>query len=127
VLFITHDLGVVAEFAARTVVMYAGRVVEAGRTADVLAAPRHPYTAGLLASIPRLAPPGAARMPVKPIPGQPPDLRRPPAGCAFHPRCASAQSGRCDTTPPPLEREGSRAVACLRWRELATHPMSIPA
>jgi peptide/nickel transport system ATP-binding protein len=117
VLFVTHDLGVVAEFAARTVVMYAGRIVEDGPTADVLAAPRHPYTAGLLASLPRLTPPGHQRHRVQPIQGQPPDLRRQPPGCAFHPRCTQTVPGLCDTAQPELEEIGDRAVRCLRWRE----------
>jgi oligopeptide/dipeptide ABC transporter ATP-binding protein len=127
VLFVTHDLGVVAEFAARTVVMYAGRVVEEGATADVLTHPRHPYTAGLLASLPRLTAPGEARQRVRPIDGQPPDLRRPPAGCAFHPRCPHAVAGLCDDAPPPLDIERGRSVRCLRWRELARLREQVPA
>ncbi|WP_108660941.1 ABC transporter ATP-binding protein [Acuticoccus kandeliae] len=118
VLFITHDLGVVAELAARTVVMYAGQVVESGETGAVLAAPRHPYTRGLIASVPVLRRAGEPRRRVHPIPGQPPDLRRRPTGCAFHPRCGSARAGLCDIEDPPLERVDDHPVRCLRWREL---------
>jgi oligopeptide transport system ATP-binding protein len=119
VLFITHDLGVVAEFASRTVVMYAGRVVETGPTADLLAHPRHPYTAGLLNSMPALTGPGEKRRQVNPIPGQPPDMAAPPPGCAFGPRCAFMKPGLCDTAVPALENIGSRAVRCVRTADLA--------
>ncbi len=119
VLFITHDLGVVAEFAARTVVMYGGRVVESGPTDAILSQPRHPYTAGLLTSLPKITRPGEARERVKPIPGQPPDLRNLPSGCAFHPRCGHAVARRCDEDVPALEADGARAVRCFRWRELS--------
>ncbi|MGY6249837.1 ABC transporter ATP-binding protein [Bosea thiooxidans] len=127
VLFVTHDLGVVAEFAARTVVMYAGRVVEEGATDEVLSRPRHPYTAGLLASLPVLTLPGEERRRVQPIQGQPPDLRRPPAGCAFHPRCRHFEPGRCDHEQPPLESALGRSVRCLRWREIAAVTELAPA
>jgi oligopeptide/dipeptide ABC transporter ATP-binding protein len=112
VLFITHDLGVVAEFAARTVVMYAGRVVETGPTAEILESPRHPYTAGLLNSMPALTGPGEMRRKVNPIPGQPPDMAAPPPGCAFGPRCGRMKPGLCDTAVPALETFGTRAVRC---------------
>ena len=86
VLIITHDLGVVAGFADRLAVMYAGRIVETGQTEDVLARPEHPYTVGLLQSLPRLDRPRQAEL--KPIGGAPPDLARQIVGCPFAPRCA---------------------------------------
>jgi len=86
VLMITHDLGVVAGFADRLAVMYAGRIVETGQTEDVLARPEHPYTVGLLQSLPRLDRPRQAEL--NPIGGAPPDLARQIVGCPFAPRCA---------------------------------------
>jgi peptide/nickel transport system ATP-binding protein len=94
-LWVTHDLAWAAQRADRVVVMYAGRVVEVGAAAAVLAAPRHPYTAGLVAALPR---PGR---PLQPIPGAPPALAAPPPGCRFHPRCPRADP-RCRTEVPAL-------------------------
>ncbi len=99
VILITHDLGVVAGMTRRINVMYAGFVVEAATTADLFASPRHPYTVGLLHSIPRLDTP--ADEPLIPIEGNPPDLRVAPVGCAFAPRCAW-RLDRCWTEIPPL-------------------------
>ncbi|MGW1010408.1 dipeptide ABC transporter ATP-binding protein [Streptomyces termitum] len=96
---ITHNLGVVARTCDRVLVMYGGTVVEDGPTAEVLARPRHPYTAGLLAAVPRLSTPSGTRL--TGIPGTPPDLSLPLAGCAFAARCALAED-RCRTAPPPL-------------------------
>lgn len=110
VLLITHDLGVVAGFADRVAVMYAGRVVEHGATAGLLAQPAHPYTAGLLASIPRLDRPRQAAL--TPIAGAPPDLGAELVGCPFRPRCPRALD-TCTTIDPPLERvRGERLAAC---------------
>jgi oligopeptide/dipeptide ABC transporter ATP-binding protein len=95
-LFITHDLGVVAQVADRVVVMYAGRIVEAGPVAEVLRAPRHPYTEGLLRAAPRLA-----REKLVPIPGTVPALDVLPAGCAFAPRCPH-RVPQCDAAVPGL-------------------------
>jgi oligopeptide/dipeptide ABC transporter ATP-binding protein len=95
-LFITHDLGVVAQVAGRVAVMYAGRIVEEGPVAEVLRAPRHPYTEGLLRAAPRLA-----REKLVPIPGTVPSLDALPAGCAFAPRCPQ-HVAECDAAVPGL-------------------------
>ena len=108
---ITHDLGVVARYADRVVVMYAGRVVESAPAAELYARPSHPYTQGLMASVPRLD--GDTSVRLVPIEGQPPDLARIPAGCAFAPRCRQA-SDACRSAPPPLrEIETGHQVACI--------------
>jgi len=98
VMLITHDLGIVAGAADRVVVMYAGQVVETSATRDLFAAPLHPYTAGLLASVPRLE---SGRGALKGIPGSVPPATDWPAGCRFHPRCPHAWD-RCRTEEPPL-------------------------
>jgi len=106
VILITHDLGVVAGMTRRTNVMYAGFVVESATTADLFAKPSHPYTVGLLHSMPRLdAQPGE---PLIPIEGTPPDLRFAPVGCPFAPRCAW-RIDRCFTEMPALEPIGATA------------------
>ncbi len=89
VILITHNLGIVARYARRVYVMYAGRIVEHGSAQAVYHDPRHPYTEGLLCSVPRLDEPRCVRL--IPIEGQPPDLIAPPPGCQFHPRCSQAQ------------------------------------
>ena len=99
-ILITHDLGVVAGMTQRINVMYAGYIVEAATTPDLFAEPRHPYTVGLLHSIPRLD--AAADEPLIPIEGTPPDLRVAPVGCQFAPRCAWRME-RCWTDNPPLD------------------------
>ena len=96
---ITHNLGVVARYADRVNVMYAGRIVERGTAREIYANPRHPYTLGLLRSVPRLDEPRKAKL--LPIQGQPPDLSRLPPGCAFQPRCQYAVE-RCQREVPPL-------------------------
>jgi oligopeptide transport system ATP-binding protein len=98
-LLITHDLGVVAETADRVAVMYAGRIVETGPTDAVLSAPAHPYTEGLLASVPRGQSGREERL--RPIAGAPPSLARIPSGCPFHPRCPYVID-RCRAERPPL-------------------------
>jgi oligopeptide/dipeptide ABC transporter ATP-binding protein len=110
VLLISHDLGVVSDTTDRIAVMYAGRIVESGPTSDVLARPRHPYTLGLLRSIPRLD--GPRRPELAAIEGSPPDLTRDITGCPFRQRCGWAID-RCATEDPPLELvETGHAVAC---------------
>ncbi len=118
VLLITHDLGVVAQHSQRVAVMYAGKVVEEAATADLFRMPRHPYTRGLLASIPRA---DAAQERLTEIPGLVPGLTDMPPGCAFAPRCGLA-TDRCRQSAPALEagRDGS-AVACFAAMEPAAH------
>ncbi|MBU2646001.1 ABC transporter ATP-binding protein [bacterium] len=107
---ITHNLGIVARYADRVNVMYAGRIVEKGITTDIYGDPRHPYTIGLLASIPQLD--QDIRKKLNPIEGQPPDLAHLPTGCAFHPRCTYAVD-RCRLESPRLEAvKGSHEKAC---------------
>lgn len=107
-IWITHDLGVVAELADKVAVMYAGRIVEAGPVNDVLDAPRHPYTRGLLDSMPAQSPPGAR---LHQINGMAPTLSARPSGCAFRPRCPYAIA-RCTEQPPAVIHEGSRSFRC---------------
>jgi oligopeptide/dipeptide ABC transporter ATP-binding protein len=111
-LIITHNLGVVARYADRVNVMYAGRIIEQATAHELYANPRHPYTLGLLRSVPRLDEPRRARL--DPIEGQPPDLTRLPPGCAFAPRCAY-RTARCNEAPAlATVREGHRS-AC--WEQ----------
>jgi oligopeptide/dipeptide ABC transporter ATP-binding protein len=103
-ILITHDLGLIAELADRVVVMYAGKVVELTDVQTLFAAPRHPYTVGLMDSLPRLT---VDEEWLRPIPGQPPSLISRPPGCAFHPRCFLSQGRtRCRTEEPPLRAIG---------------------
>ena len=109
-IFVTHDLGVAAEIADTVAVMYAGRIVESASADDLYARPRHPYTIGLLQSVPRLDRPATDRL--QPIRGQPPDLLAMPAGCAFHPRCPFAVA-RCGVEAPAPRSVGeNHDVAC---------------
>jgi len=110
VILVTHDLGVVAETCKRALVMYCGSIVESGDTANLFSHPRHPYTAGLLASIPRLRSERVAELPV--IPGRVPDLLNLPAGCRFADRCPRVRE-RCRVERPPLAGgDGGNSVAC---------------
>jgi len=107
---ITHDLGVVARYADRVNVMYAGRVVESGPARDIYNTPKHPYTIGLMQSIPRLDDEAGSRL--VPIDGQPPDLSNLPPGCPFNPRCRNATE-RCRQKLPPLTQvNGEHWKAC---------------
>jgi len=112
ILLITHDLGVVAEMAQRVVVMYAGRKVEEAPVSELFARPRHPYTRGLMNSMPRLGAGHGARERLQEIPGMVPSLREPIAGCAFAARCAYAVE-RCRAEVPAFEPKApGHAVAC---------------
>jgi oligopeptide transport system ATP-binding protein len=108
-ILITHNLGVVAGICDRVIVMYAGRVVEEGRTEQVFAHPDHPYTWALLRSIPRLD--ADDREPLKPIEGSPPDMMLLPSGCKFRPRCQFAIE-RCATEEPELREVGDHRARC---------------
>ena len=110
-LLITHDLGVVARYADRVAVMYGGRIVETAPARELYKRPHHPYTRGLMASVPRLDGDTAQRL--VPIEGQPPDLAQLPSGCAFAPRCRSA-SDICRSARPPLTQVAARHLkACF--------------
>lgn len=111
VIFVTHDIGAAVEVADRIAVMYAGRIVEQGRVADVVHRPMHPYTAGLLASTVDASDKGK---PLKAVPGAPPDMSNPPVGCAFAARCAYA-SAAC-VAQPDVRDFGGHHVAC--WHPL---------
>jgi oligopeptide/dipeptide ABC transporter ATP-binding protein len=114
-ILITHDLGVVADVADRIAVMYAGRIVEHADVHSLYKNPGHPYSKGLLESIPRLDDKGTELATIK---GLPPNLMRQPSGCTFHPRCKYAQEV-CVTTPPPLLELGfDRTSACHFAKEL---------
>jgi len=114
---ITHNLGIVARYADRVNVMYAARMAEQGGAADVFERPLHPYTAGLLRSVPRLDKPRGRKL--ETIEGLPPDLKDPPPGCRFAPRCA-AKIARCGREVPPLAQiEDNRYSACFRAQEMA--------
>ena len=113
---ITHNLGVVARYADRVNVMYAGKIIEMGSAQQIYHQPHHPYTLGLLASVPRMDQPRGTRL--IPIDGQPPDLTRLDGGCAFRPRCRFAVE-RCGQEFPPLEDIDSGHVsACWRVNEI---------
>ncbi len=127
IILITHDLGIVAEAAQHMVVMYAGRVVEQGPVLELFRAPKHPYTEGLLRTLPppdksraRGSPDRPARLPT--IDGAPPDLLHPPSGCRFHDRCSYAEP-RCKTEEPTLESVGAaRSSRCFFADRVGTAP-----
>ncbi|TVQ52687.1 MAG: ABC transporter ATP-binding protein [Rhodobacteraceae bacterium] len=110
VMLITHDMGVIAETADRVAVLYAGRLAEIGPVREVIAAPRHPYTRGLMASTPSAAAPGAR---LRQIPGAMPRLDAIPPGCAFHPRCPDALARCRRETPPPMPTPAGVAACWL--------------
>jgi oligopeptide/dipeptide ABC transporter ATP-binding protein len=117
-ILITHDLGLIAELADRVIVMYAGKVVELGDVNTIFASPRHPYTVGLMDSLPKLT---AEEEWLRPIPGQPPSLISRPPGCPFHPRCFLSQGRlRCREEEPPLRPidDSAHLTACHFAEEL---------
>ncbi|MEA2412421.1 MAG: peptide/nickel transport system ATP-binding protein [Thermoleophilaceae bacterium] len=113
VVIISHDLGVIAETAQEVAVMYAGRVIEHASTDTIFNAPEHPYTWGLIKSIPRLDSPRDEQL--VPIPGRPPSLINLPSGCSFHPRCPYVRESHKQTDPPlePVPGQPDHKVACL--------------
>lgn len=117
IILITHDLGVVAGFASRVIVMYAGKVVESGTTREIFYRQRHPYTRGLLDSVPR--PGREIRKKLSPIAGRPPDLINPPGGCAFWPRCDRAMLVCKEIQPPMTDLSGTHRVCCWLTHEYA--------
>jgi peptide/nickel transport system ATP-binding protein len=114
VVLVTHDMSVHANMADRVGIIYAGRLVEEGPTREMFFAPKHPYTAHLVASLPRIG--DKTQRPA--LEGRPPSLAEPPEGCRFHPRCPLAIE-KCGKTAPPLETiaPGHR-TACWRWRDV---------
>ncbi|MEO3806900.1 ABC transporter ATP-binding protein [Nonomuraea sp. B1E8] len=114
-ILITHDLGVVADVADKIAVMYAGRIVENAPVHDIYKGPAHPYTKGLLESIPRVDLKGHELYAIK---GLPPNLLDLPTGCSFHPRCPYRQDDCVTDTPPLHEVSGTRNSACHYWREV---------
>jgi oligopeptide/dipeptide ABC transporter ATP-binding protein len=121
IIFVTHNMGVVAEMADRVLVMYGGRVVEAGPVREIFATPKHPYTQGLLSSIAKAErgrKAGTMRKPLAAIPGNVPGPLDMPPGCAFSPRCAFARED-CGRAVPDLVGIGAgRATRCLRWEAM---------
>lgn len=111
-IYITHDIGAVAEVTDRVGVMYAGRLVELGDTVDVLHAPMHPYTAALMSSFPSIS---GEKKALETLPGEPPNLVNLPTGCPFHPRCAHATE-ECRRDFPPQAQQGNQWAAC--WHPL---------
>ncbi|MFC7592335.1 ABC transporter ATP-binding protein [Nonomuraea antimicrobica] len=114
-ILITHDLGVVADVADKIAVMYAGRIVEHAPVYDIYKAPAHPYTKGLLDSIPRVDLKGQELYAIK---GLPPNLLNLPDGCSFHPRCPYRQDNCVSDVPQLYEISGTRNSACHYWREV---------
>jgi oligopeptide/dipeptide ABC transporter ATP-binding protein len=122
-LFVTHDLAVVAQTCRRLAVMYAGQVVETGTVDAVFREPRHPYTLGLLRSVPDFE---RIRSALVPIGGSPPDLSAPPPGCRFHPRCSFAQDDCREGAFPLRDLGGDRATACIHDDECAASVAADP-
>jgi peptide/nickel transport system ATP-binding protein len=115
VIFVTHDMSLISHFSDRLMVMYAGQVDELGGTREIFDQPRHPYTKGLLEAFPSIR---GARVPLKGIPGNPPDMARLPTGCRFHPRCPLAVE-RCAQVAPELYAVDETLVRCLRVADVS--------
>jgi oligopeptide transport system ATP-binding protein len=117
VMWITHDLGIVAEMAHRINVMYAGYIIERGNSRDIFKRTRHPYTKGLLGSLPKIDESPGTKLTA--VPGLPPDLVRLPQGCPFYARC-SYRRDHCQNEMPPLETSDTdeHLVACWRWKDI---------
>lgn len=115
-LLVSHDIGVVSEICDTTLIMYAGEIVETGSTGDLLACPKHPYTAALWHAMPHVSSPGG---PLLSIPGVIPEPGAMPAGCRFHPRCDYVCAPDCTTSAIELRTKGNRQVRCARAEELS--------
>ena len=113
ILIITHDLGVIAEMADQVAVMYMGKVVESGDVRTIFKRPLHPYTVGLMRSIPKLG--GSIKERLTPIPGTVPDPFSIPAGCAFYPRCPAPKRAACQQEVPLVEIEPGHWVRCTLY------------
>ncbi|RWI63648.1 MAG: ABC transporter ATP-binding protein [Mesorhizobium sp.] len=124
-MFITHDLSVVAEIADRVLVMYAGRVVEEGSVTQIFDDPRMPYTRGLLKARPIVHSTGLSRR-LWAVPGNPPDLANLPSGCSFRPRCGHAGAG-CEQSVPSLETTDGHSVRCHIWRQIGATAQNLEA
>jgi len=125
IVLITHDLGVVAEICERVNVMYAGQIVETGAADDIFGNPQHPYTIGLLNSVPKLG--DDVKQQLIPIPGLPPDLLEPPVGCRFRARCRFRRE-KCDDSPPLVEVAPGQLARCwFPQGTNATSPLDMPA
>ena len=120
IMFITHDLGVIAEMADYVVVMYAGRIVEKGTVEEIFYHPKHPYTMGLIDSIPRVT--GGEKQRLKPIPGTPPNLIPPPKGCPFSTRCPYCMNVCMEEMPPYFQEDGHRTMCWLLHEEAPVNP-----
>lgn len=117
IILITHDLGVVAGMCSRVIVMYAGQIVESGSVRDIYYQPQHPYTKGLLASVPKI---GKDRKPLSSIPGTPPDLLNPPPGCSFAPRCGQPMKICWQLSPQETEISEGHTTSCWLTHALAS-------
>jgi peptide/nickel transport system ATP-binding protein len=118
VIFVTHDMSLVSHYSDRLMVMYAGQIVEAGRTRQIFGDPLHPYSRGLLEAFPSIK---GAKVPLKGIPGAPPDLSVLPKGCRFSPRCP-VKMPECETTAPALLDRRGVGVRCLLYTEKEAPP-----
>ena len=112
IILITHDIAVHAEISDRMGIMYAGKIVELGSVREIFKDPLHPYSQALISAVPALS----EKRRLKGLPGFPPDLSSPPAGCRFHPRCPYATVGLCDKVEPPHLEVKGRIVACHLYR-----------
>ena len=115
IIYISHDIAVIAEVTDTMGVMYAGRMVELGTTAEVFARPRHPYAFLLLGSTPSIT---GERRKLAPLEGEPPNLLDPPSGCRFHPRCPFATQQCTDEDPVLTPIEEGHSVACWNWQDV---------
>jgi peptide/nickel transport system ATP-binding protein len=109
VIFVTHDMSLISHFSDRLAIMYAGQIVELSTTREIFAEPKHPYSVGLLQAFPSITGP---REQLLGIPGNPPDLRQPPPGCRFHPRCPHVMPVCRTVEPPPYSPRGNDLVRC---------------